>query len=121
MLEQKKRCAGDNRSSFDVVFRVWFILGNHKAFKCRSEDEVLSSIKQPEADGETQTNPENYMTGWDIKDTSVVGSTFQETTEVIWYLFKSPWYFYFILSSSDAMLTWVAILRTRNRNERNWQ
>lgn len=76
MLEQKKRCAGENRSFVDVVFRVWFLLGNHKAFKCRSEDVVLSSIKQPEADGETQTNPENYMTGWDIKDTSVVGSTF---------------------------------------------
>ncbi|CAM4714242.1 unnamed protein product [Leuciscus chuanchicus] len=56
MSEQKEQRAGENHIFVDVIFRVWFSQGNHKAFKCRSEDVVLSSIKQPEADGE---NPEN--------------------------------------------------------------
>lgn len=54
MSEQKEQRAGKNHIFVDVVFRVWFSQGNHKAFKCRSEDVVLSSIKTPEADGETQ-------------------------------------------------------------------
>lgn len=90
--------AGENRIFVDVVFRVWFLLGNHKAFKCRSEDVVLSSIKQPEADGETQ----RITWEGEILKTPVLWiAHFKKTTKVMCYLFKSPWDLYFILSYSD--------------------
>lgn len=73
MPEQKEHRAGENHIFVDVIFMVWFSQGNHKAFKYRSEDVVLSSIKQPEADGETQRTQKE---GWDIKNTSVAGNTF---------------------------------------------
>jgi len=80
MSEEKEQRAGANHIFVDVIFRVWFSQGNHKAFKCRSEDVVLSSIKQPEADGE---NPENSKKRGEILKTPVLRVTHFQETHVI--------------------------------------